>query len=183
MDAELRRRIYTALASQRAPSLQRLASAVKGADGTAIACWGDLADAAHASLQSDAERLALWHALLDAGDIRALMLFIDLQRDRPDVLREMLADAARVPFTVQCALVTAPEVARLGAPAPAGLCAAARELIGAPEERRSRDRAVYEAHMSALRAQRATATDANTDLPTRPEAPSTATDASTTTPT
>jgi hypothetical protein len=155
MELELRRRIHDALAPATAPALRRFASAIIARNGERMACWGDLADVATDTLARDEDSIDLWRALVAVGDLRPMLIFIDFHRGRPHILEALLADAGALPFLIQCALVSLPEAEPLVPTSPAGLCAAARELAAAPPERRERDRAVYQSHMSALRGQRA----------------------------
>ncbi len=174
MEFPLRHRIRDALLRTNAPALVAFADAIIARDGDRMACWGNLADHVRSQITVDADRIELWRVLVDIGDRRALLLFLDLNRDRPSVLRAIFDAADGLAPVIQCALVTMPEAAPLlRLPLP-HLGSAARELIASGAESIARDRATYEAHMSALRGQRAaTFTNVTSNHPEVPEATTT----------
>jgi hypothetical protein len=116
-------------------------------------CWGHLVDRFEALFPSDGDRLSVLPALITAGDLGALLLFLDLCRDRPTVLAAIAKEAPRLPFTVQCALASMPETRTLLSSAPA-LHHAAAAIVAGDDALRAREHAVYSAHMSALRSHR-----------------------------
>lgn len=156
MDLPLRQQIHDALLRTTAPVLHRFASALFERDGDRIPCWGNLADHVLARLDRDEDRIALWRALVEVGDRRPLLVFLDLHRDSPAVLRAALEDIAGLPTTVQRALVSMEEVEPLLDVALPLLGPGALELV-ADAEARAKDRALYQSHMDALRAHRAAA--------------------------
>jgi hypothetical protein len=156
MDLPLRQQIYDALLRTTAPALHRFASALFEREADRIPCWGNLADHALALLDRDEDRIALWRVLVEVGDRRPLLVFLDLHRDRPAVLRAALEDVAALPTTVERALVSMEEVEPLVELALPHLGPSALELV-ADEEARAKDRALYQSHMHALRAHRAAA--------------------------
>ena len=156
MDLPLRQQIRDALLCTTVPAPQAFAEAIFEREGDRIACWGNLADYVLAHLDRDDDRIALWRALVDVGDCRPLLVFLDLNRDRPAVLRAALEDVARLPLTVQRALVSMPEAESHLEVALPHLSAGALELV-TDADARARDRALYESHMASLRAHRAAA--------------------------
>lgn len=156
MDLPLRQQIRDAFLRTTVPALHAFAQAIFEREGDRIACWGNLADHVLAHFDRDDDRIALWRALVEVGDRRPLLVFLDLQRDRPEVLRAALEDADLLPLTVQRALISMPEVEPHLELALPKLGTGALELV-ADAEARARDRALYESHMAALRAHRAAA--------------------------
>ncbi len=157
MEFALRARIRKLLLRAASPALRAFADAIVDNDGARYACWGNLAEHVLEKLDTVDERLALWNALIEANDRRPMLLFLDLVREQPDVLRAVLADLERVPPAIQCALVSMKETESLLEPALPHLCAAALEIIGGGEDSKTRERSVYAAHMASLRGQRAAA--------------------------
>jgi hypothetical protein len=157
MELALRQRIRDALLGTTSPALQAFAQAMVLRDSDRMACWGNLADHVLDHVVRDDDRIALWRVLVDIADRRPLLVFLDLNRDRPGVLRAVLEDVAHLPATLQCALVSMPEAQALLAPVVARLHPAALEVLEAGEEAKGRERVLYEAHMKSLRAQRAAA--------------------------
>ncbi|MGO8999523.1 MAG: hypothetical protein ACLQVI_39870 [Polyangiaceae bacterium] len=116
-----------------------------------LPCWGDLALDFDRLLVTDDARLDAFEALRAAGDLGALVVFLDLNRSWAGVLAEVWKLAPELPATIQCALVSLDA----SAPVPANLAArlhpAARALLENPAAR-ARDHEVYAAHAAALRA-------------------------------
>lgn len=157
MDEATRTTFHDALAKSPNAATHALADFVVAAPNGRLACWGDLVDYVRGHFQADNDSLALWKVLTDVGDRRPQLLFLDIHRARPAVLRSILGDVSRVAPTVQCALVSMPEVEPLVANVPDGLAPAAREIIASPKEIRAQERAIYDSHVGALSAQRASA--------------------------
>lgn len=155
MNLPLRTQIRDALLRTAVPALHAFADAIIARDGERMACWGNLADHVLEHIPRDDDRIALWRVLLDVADPKPLLVFFDLNRDRPAVLRAVVDDVERLPPALQRALITMPEVEPLLELALPHLGPSALELVAAGIDAQTRDRAVYEAHMSALRAQRA----------------------------
>jgi hypothetical protein len=155
MDEATRTTFHDALANSTNAAARALADFVIATPNGRPTCWGDLVDYARAHFQTDDDSLALWKVLTDVGDRRPQLLFLDIHRARPSVLRSILADTARVPPIVQCALVAMPEAEPLLATALDGLAPAAREIAAAPRDVRARERVIYDAHVGSLNAQRA----------------------------
>lgn len=174
MEFALRQRIREALLRRPSPALLAFGEAIAARNGDRMACWGNLADHILERFERDEDRLALWRALVEVRDLRPLLLFLDLNRDRPGVLRAILQEPEALPAVIQCALVSMPETQPLLEPQPA-LHPAALEIVSGGETVRQRERALYEAHMASLKAQRAAtfSSDAPETLPPQPnrEAP------------
>ena len=154
MDDTTRIVFHDALAKSANAATRALADAVIATPGGRVTCWGDLVDYVRAHFLSDEDSLALWQVLADVGDRRPQLLFLDVNRARPAVLRALFADVTRVPPIVQCALVSMPEAAPLLATLPEALSPAAREIAASAPAARVRESAIYESHMGALRVQR-----------------------------
>ncbi len=154
MDDPARTTFHDALAKSDNAATRALADVVVGQTNGQLTCWGDLVDYVRAHFENDADSLALWQVLTAVGDRRPELLFLDIHRTRPTVLRALLADAQHVAPLVQCALVSMPEAEPLLASAKEGLGPAARELVAAAPTVRAQERVVYETHMTALRSQR-----------------------------
>lgn len=157
MDDHLRTVFRDALARSDNEATRALAEVVVGEVNGQLACWGDLVDYARAHFERDEDSLALWRVLTAVGDRRPQLLFLDVHRARPTVLRALLADATHIAPIVQCALVSMPEVEPLLSTRPAGLAPAAMEIAMSAPAIRADERAVYESQMSSLRTQRASA--------------------------
>ena len=143
--------ILTALRAHTSAPVTAFARVVAEDAPGAFACWGDLADSFDHLLPTDEARIDAFEALRAAGDLSALLVFLDLNRARPAVLAHVWSVAPSLPATTQYALVSLD----LGAvPAPeraAELHPAARRLAGDPDAR-ARDHETYAAHGAALRA-------------------------------
>jgi hypothetical protein len=155
MDDQVRTMFHDALARSDNEATRALAEVVTGQVNGQLACWGDLVDYVRAHFEKDEDSLALWRVLNAVGDRRPQLLFLDVHRARPTILRALLADATHIAPIVQCALVSMPEAEPLIATPPAGLAPAAREIATSAPAIRLEERAVYETQMSSLRTQRA----------------------------
>ena len=121
MEEATRTLFHDALSKSDNPATRALADVVTAAPEGRVACWGDLVAYVRDHFQHDDDSIALWHVLTAVGDRRPQLLFLDLHRTRPIVLRSILADATRVPPIVQCALVSMPEAEPLLANLPEGI--------------------------------------------------------------
>jgi hypothetical protein len=119
----------------------------------ALPCWGGLADHFEAIFTTDEDRVAAWDALSVVGERAALLLFLDLNRARPAVLRAVLARASELPATIQVALVTLEGTPEPSAEEARRLHPAARAALADPTARQ-RERAFYAACARSLRDQR-----------------------------
>lgn len=155
MDDPARTTFHDALAKSDNAATRALADVVVGQTNGQLTCWGDLADYVRAHFQSDADSLALWQVLTAVGDRRPELLFLDIHRARPTVLRALLSNAQQLAPLVQCALVSMPEAEPLLPTATETLGPAARELVAAAPTIRAQERVTYETHMTTLRSQRA----------------------------
>jgi hypothetical protein len=116
-------------------------------------CWGDLAEHFEAILRTDEARVDVFEGLRVAGDLGALVLFLDLNRDRIGVLVHVWSVAPELPATIQCALVALLEWSNVSPELAARLHPAARALL-TNAAARARDREFYAAQAGALRALR-----------------------------
>lgn len=82
-----------------------------GDAGGPIPCWGALAERFQQDFKKVADRKAAWDALVEEGDRRALLLFLHLNRDRPEVMASVLEQADRLSPALQRALVSFEEIA------------------------------------------------------------------------
>ena len=121
-----------------------------GDPGQPTPCWGAIAERFDQDFTDDDDRLALWSALLEAGDRRALLLYLHFNRDRPPVMASVLGDVTRLPPLLQRALVSLEEVADLVADHLDNLTPAARQLWEAGAEARARERELFEARVAEL---------------------------------
>lgn len=152
MEHILREQIGAALRGLTSPVLRAFAEKIVAIEDDLCPCWGTLADFVDATIERDEDRIALWHVLIAVGDRRALLLFLDLNRHRPAVLTAVADDAGKLAPELQCAFVTMPEATLVLERALPNLGPAALETVGGGEEAVVRERAVYAAHMAALRA-------------------------------
>ena len=120
-------------------------------DKGAAPCWGDLAEDFDRLLTTDDARLDALEGLRAAGDLLALLVFLDLNRARPGVLARMWKLAPELPATTQCALVSLDPAAAVPADVVPLLHPGARALV-ADAAARARDHEFYAAHAAALRA-------------------------------
>jgi hypothetical protein len=143
--------ILTALRAHTSAPMAAFARVVAEDAPGAFACWGDLADSFDHLLPTDEARIDAFEALRAAGDMSALLVFLDLNRARPAVLAHVWSVAPSLPATTQCALVSLDPGA---APSPERvreLHPAARRLVE-DADARARDHETYAAHAAALRA-------------------------------
>ena len=116
-------------------------------------CWGDLAEHFDAVFRTDEARLDAFEGLRAAGELGALVLFLDLNRRRSGVLAGVWTVASSLPATVQCALVSLDEQVAFPNELTARLHPAARALLRDPIAR-AKEREFYAAQAGALRALR-----------------------------
>lgn len=114
-------------------------------------CWGDLALDFDRLLTADDARLDAFEGLRAAGDLSALLVFLELNRGRSSVLAAVWKLAPELPATIQCALVALDPGGAVPAEVAARLHPGARALLRDPAAR-ARDHEVYAAHAAALRA-------------------------------
>jgi hypothetical protein len=166
-DRPLRQSFVEVLQQANGEATRAFARCILEPRGNRRACWGTLAEeAAHLFARTE-DALELWRALMLVGDARALLVFLDLFRERIEVLREVVESLPLLPATVQCAVVSMPEVEALLSPA-LDLHPAARELLAASPSTRRKEHALHTARMRALRALRAGSL-LSPDVPSRPE--------------
>jgi hypothetical protein len=155
MELALRQRVVDALTPRHRPALDAFGAAITTRQGNRLPCWGDIAGVIDATITTDDDAVALWTALADVGEPRALAVVFDALRGRPAFLSALIATIAKLPVALQVGLVTQADVrAALPAKLPS-MCAAAREALamsGAPLEE---ERAVFDAFLGSLHAQRA----------------------------
>lgn len=116
-------------------------------------CWGNLAEEVERSFVEPGDALAFWRALVEVEDARALLVFLDLFRGRPEVLREIARNSSTLPAIIQCALVVMPETEG-SLVAGDAMHPAAREWLAADVITRRHEHEVVLARMRALRAWR-----------------------------
>jgi hypothetical protein len=138
---------------------------VPDAQGSA-ACWGDLADHFDRLLTTDDSRIDAFEGLRAAGDLSALLVFLDLNRTHPVVLGHVWKVAPELPATIQCALVSLDVTAAVPADIGARLHPAARALLADPAAR-ERDHEFYVAQAAALRVFRTRAPQVSEPAPAR----------------
>ena len=115
-----------------------------------LPCWGAIVERFDQDFGSDEDRLALWAGLLEAGDLRALTLFVHANRGRPEVMEHVLANASRLPRLIQRAVVSLEEVEELVPDHVDDLHPAARQLWEAGPDARARERELFEARVAEL---------------------------------
>ncbi len=138
------------------PACRELAGALRTTptEGTPIPCWGALTELASRSFESDEEAAVLWSVVLRIGDARMLLVFLDVFRGRPAVLRRVGADVARLPVLVQRAFVALPEAAAIAVEHAAEFHPAARQLVEEGADALLVEQEQFEAWVSQLRALR-----------------------------
>ena len=117
-----------------------------------VPCWGALAERFEQDFDKSDDRKALWNVLVEADDRRPLLLFLDANRDRPDVMAKVLADAHRLPPVLQRALVSLDEVADLVPEHLDQLDPAARQLFEGGPDARKREKEQVEVRIATLTA-------------------------------
>jgi hypothetical protein len=134
-----------------------------------LPCWGNMTDELDELCPGDADRILVFEACREIRHLSTLLLFIELNRDRPAVLAAMAKDAHRLPFLVQCALAATPE-GRTYLVDARYLHPGAAELLTATDDIRTREHSVYAAHAHALRSHRARAPSSSVKPTEVPEA-------------
>jgi hypothetical protein len=76
-----------------------------------VPCWGAISERFERDFTKSADRIAIWDTLVEEGDRRPLLLFLHVNRERPEVMAKVLEDAHRLPRALQRVLVAMPEVA------------------------------------------------------------------------
>ncbi len=117
-----------------------------------IPCWGAIAERFDQDFKKTADRNALWNVLIEEGDRRPLLLYLHLNRGRPEVMAKVLADADKLPRVLQRALVSFDEVAHLLPDHLDKLDPAARQLLEAGPEALGRESEQVEARIAQLTA-------------------------------
>jgi hypothetical protein len=164
-DRVLRQSFVEVLRQIDSAPVQAFARCILEPQGDRRACWGNLAEDVARLFPHASDALLLWRALMQVGDARALLVFLDLFREQEEVLRDVVAGLSSLPATLQCAVVSMPEVEHLLAPE-LDLHPAARELLEATPLVRRKEQALHTARMRALRALRA---GSRLSVPPRPE--------------
>jgi len=166
-DRALRQSFVDVLLQADSAPAQAFARCILEPQGDRRACWGNLAEEAARLFTRTEDALLLWRALMQVGDARALLVFLDLFREHGEVLREVVASLASLPATLQCAVVSMPEFEPLLSPE-FDLHPAARELLAASPSTRRKEHALHTARMRALQALRA-GSSLSSHVPPRPE--------------
>ncbi len=154
MELALRQRVAEALRPEKRPALDAFADAINKRTGDRMPCWGDIADVVAATIPTDEDAIALWNSLLEVGEPRALSVVFDALASRPRFLEAVVAHVGALPTALQCGLATFPEVRAALGPHAADLGPAARERIALSGDALAEERAVFEAFLGNLRAQR-----------------------------
>lgn len=138
-----------------------------GDAGGPLPCWGAITERFDQDFSTTDERTALWATIVEARDIRAQILFLHVNRARPEVMAQIISDAPRLPRLVQRALVSIDELAELIGDHLDRLDPAARQLWEAGPEPRARERELFEARVAELMAFRyfVSGSDADSDDP------------------
>jgi hypothetical protein len=155
MELALRQRVAETLRTQKRTALDAFADAINTRTGNRMPCWGDVADVIAATIPSDDDAIALWCGLLEVGEPRALAIVFDALQTRPRFLEAAVAHVGALPTSLQCGLATLPEVRAALGPHAADLGPAARERLALSGDALAEERAVFEAFLGNLRAQRA----------------------------
>ena len=135
------------------PQAKGYADFIRGGDPSGpVPCWGAIAERFQADFDKTADRKALWDVLLAEGDRRPLLLYLHVNRDRPEIMTQVLADADRLPRALQRSLVAYPEVADQLTAHLDKLDPAARQLFEAGPEVLGREREQVEARVAQLTA-------------------------------
>ena len=124
----------------------------RGDPDTPVPCWGGIARRFEEAFQTDAERIALLDVLVEVGDRRPILLFLDANRGRPAVLRAIVERAPRMDVGVQRAVVACEEAAPIVTEVLDQLAPSARQLRQAGIEARRREREGVRARVGKLRA-------------------------------
>jgi len=146
-----RETLATRIAALDLPQARSYADFIRTGDPDGpVPCWGAIKERFQQEFKPAADRKALWNVLLDEGDRRPLLLFLDANRDRPEVMAKVLEDAGRLPPALQRALVSFAEVAdRLPAHLDK-LDPAARQVFEAGPEAIAAEREQVEARIAQL---------------------------------
>jgi hypothetical protein len=112
-------------------------------------CWGSIVGDVERICTDNDDYIALYDILVQVKDIRALFLFLHAARKRPVVFEHVVANADKLPRTVQCALVSLPEFDEIANAPTDKLSASAREVLRDPDSRREA-RINWEAHAGQL---------------------------------
>lgn len=117
-----------------------------------IPCWGAIAERFDTDFGKNDERKALWNVLVESADRRPLLLFLHMNRGRPEVMAKVLEDAHLLPPVLQRTLVSLDEVADVVPEHIDRLAPAARQLWEAGPDAIARERELVEARVKALTA-------------------------------
>ena len=166
-DRALRQSFVDVLLQAECEPVQTFARCILEPRGDRRACWGNLAEDAARLFARTEDALVFWRALVLVGDDRALLVFLDLFREHGEVLREVVESLSSLPATLQCAVISMPEIEPLLTPG-IDLHPAARELLEGTPRMRRKEHAFHTARMRALRALRA-GSQIPPDVPPRPE--------------
>lgn len=123
-----------------------------GEAGGPIPCWGALAERFQQDFTKVTDRKAIWDALIEEGDRRALLLYLHLNRDRPSVMAKVLDQVDRLSPALQRALVSFEEIADQLPAHLDKLAPAARQVFEAGADVLAREREQVEARIAQLTA-------------------------------
>jgi len=146
--------VSAALRERSHPNVESFGRFVCGETNPAVPpCWGDIVDAFDEALPTDDSRIEAFEGLRGAGDLGAILLFLDHHRDAPNVLAHVWAVAAELSPAAQCAVVSLNEPPAVPDGCIERLHPAARALLR-DEVARARDHEFYAARAAALRSLR-----------------------------
>ncbi|PIE65593.1 MAG: hypothetical protein CSA24_02420 [Deltaproteobacteria bacterium] len=135
------------------PQAKNYADFIRAGDANGpVPCWGAIAERFQADFDKTADRKALWDVLLAEGDRRPLLLYLHVNRDRPEIMAQVLKDVGRLPRALQRVLVSFSEVADQLPAHLDKLDPAARQLFEAGPEVLDREREQVEARIAQLTA-------------------------------
>ncbi len=135
------------------PQAKTFADFIRTGDASgAVPCWGALEERFVEAFKETADRLRLWNVLVETGDRRSLLIFIEQARTLPEVIAKVVADAHRLSPALQRAVVSLDEATEHLAKNASRLHPAARQLWEAGDAARCKERELMEARMGQLRA-------------------------------
>ena len=147
-----RSRFVAHMAQLALPNMQSFLRFIQKPDARgAMPCWGALSERFDAEFPSSSMRLEVWRELVELGDRRPQLLFVDLNRERPEVLERVVADAERLPEEVQRVLITSEPARPFVLRSLSKFRPAARQLLDHGAEALERERRLQRRALQKLR--------------------------------